>query len=41
MSQELETKKDYNYYFEEMLKATQQYNLNAQITEEQKKTTYW
>ena len=37
MSQELETKKDYNYYFEEMLKATQQYNLNAQITEEQKK----
>lgn len=36
MSQELETKKDYNYYFEEMLKATQQYNLNAQITEEQK-----
>lgn len=37
MSHELETKKDYNYYFEEMLKATQQYNLNAQITEEQKK----
>lgn len=37
MIQELETKKDYNYYFEEMLKAIQQYDLNIQITEEQKK----
>lgn len=37
MIQELETKKDYNYYFDEMLKATQQYNPNVQITEEQKK----
>lgn len=36
MIQELETKKDYNYYFEEMLKAIQQYDLNIQITEEQK-----
>lgn len=37
MIQELETKKDYNYYFDEMLKATQQYNPNIQITDEQKK----
>ena len=37
MIQKLETKKDYNYYFDEMLKATQQYNPNVQITEEQKK----
>ena len=35
--QKLETKKDYNYYFDEMLKATQQYNPNTQMTEEQKK----
>ena len=33
----VETKKDYNYYFDEMLKATQQYNPNTQMTEEQKK----
>lgn len=37
MIQELETKKDYNYYFDEMLKATQQYNPNIQMTDEQKK----
>ena len=37
MIQKLETKKDYNYYFDEMLKVTQQYNPNVQITEEQKK----
>ena len=37
MIQKLETKKEYNYYFDEMLKATQQYNPNVQITEEQKK----
>lgn len=37
MIQELETKKDYNYYFEEMLKAIQRYDPNIQITEEQKK----
>ena len=37
MIQELETKKDYNYYFDEMLKATQQYNPNIQMTNEQKK----
>lgn len=37
MIQKLETKKDYNYYFDEMLKATQQYNPNTQMTEEQKK----
>ena len=36
MIQELETKKDYNYYFDEMLKATQQYNPNIQMTDEQK-----
>lgn len=37
MIQKLETKKDYNYYFDEMLKATQQYNPNIQMTDEQKK----
>ena len=36
MIQKLETKKDYNYYFDEMLKATQQYNPNIQMTDEQK-----
>jgi hypothetical protein len=37
MIQELESKKDYNYYFDEMIKAAQKYNPNEQITEEQKK----
>ena len=37
MVEELETKKDYNYYFNEMLKSTQKYNPNIQMSEEQKK----
>lgn len=37
MIQKLEPKKDYNYYFDEILKATQKYNSNVQMTEEQKK----
>lgn len=32
-----ETIKDYNYYFDEMVKATQRYNPNEQITQQQKK----
>lgn len=35
--QELETQKNYNYYFDEMLKVIQKYNPNIQISEEQKK----
>lgn len=35
--EELETKKDYNYYFDEMVKATQKYNPNGQISEDNKK----
>lgn len=37
INQETEETKDYNYYFNEMLKAVQRYNPNEQMTEEQKK----
>ena len=37
INQELEVTKDYNYYFNEMLKAVQRYNPNEQMTEDEKK----